>query len=139
MTSSGILNDVVPMPSIDSEVDGHALAQIIATWRNDIQDRLIIVIEQVGSMPGQGVSSTFKFGKSFGIALGVAQALGNPMTRVRPQQWKPTFRLIGKDKDASRHVATELWPSMAEHWKYKYQNGKSDAALIAEHARRSQL
>jgi crossover junction endodeoxyribonuclease RuvC len=136
VTHTGVLSDVVPMPTQDSEVVGSQLAEILETYRDSISDRVVVVIEQVNSMPGQGVSSTFKFGKSFGIALGVVQALQLPLHRVTPQAWKKTFVLIGKDKDASRGKATELWPSMAFHWKYKNQNGASDAALIAEHARR---
>lgn len=139
VTHSGILSDVVPMPSMDGEVSGSLLSQILDTYREDINDRLVVVIEQVHAMPKQGVSSTFKFGTSFGVALGVVQAMHFSMHRVTPQQWKKTFTLIGKDKDASRSQATELWPSMKIHWKYKNKNGLSDAALIAEHGRRLSL
>ena len=96
-----------------------------------------VMIEQVHSMPGQGVSSTFKFGKNFGIAIGVVNALHLPLHRVTPQKWKQQFQLTGKDKDASRHLATEFWPDMAEEWRFKKLNGISDAALIAEFARRT--
>ena len=137
VSARGELLDVQRMPAIDSEVNGLLLAALLNDWRDMSQDACRVVIEQVGSMPGQGVSSTFKFGKSFGIALGVVQALGLPMERVRPQQWKPTFTLIGKDKDASRGKATELWPSMADRWQRKADNGLTDAALIAEHGRRN--
>lgn len=124
------------MPAIDKEVSGLLLAALLHDWQDMSQDRVRVFIEQVHSMPGQGVSTTFKFGKNFGIALGVVHAIGLPLERVTPQAWKKTFVLTGKDKDASRGKATELWPSMADRWKFKYQNGLSDAALIAEHARR---
>jgi len=138
VSGSGRLLDVVPMPAVAGEVDGLALAEILTRWNLTDGDRSTkVILEQVHSMPGQGVSSTFKFGKSFGILIGATQALKIPMERVTPQKWKKEFELIGKDKDASRHKATELWPAMAEKWKYKKENGKSDAALIAEWGRRT--
>ena len=130
----GSLRWAMPMPAISGEVMGQQLAHILehaATIQH-----IKVIIEQVHSMPGQGVSSTFKFGKNFGIAIGVVNALHLPLERVTPQKWKQQFQLTGKDKDASRHKATELWPSMAARWKLKKDNGLSDAALIAEHARR---
>ena len=136
---AGDLKDVCPMPAIDSEVSGFLLGQIIETWQNSTKDRLIAVIEKVSSMPGQGVASTFKFGKNYGIAIGAVHAMGLPIHFVTPQQWKKTFSLINKDKDASRQKATELWPSQSTHWPRKKDNGMSDAALIAEHARREGL
>jgi len=137
INAQGMLIDVQQMPAIDSEVSGLLLAALLHDWRDMVQDECRAVIEQVHSMPGQGVSSSFKFGKSFGIALGVIQAMGLPLERVTPQKWKQMFVLIGKDKDASRGKATELWPSMAQRWKNKNQNGLSDAALIAEWGRRT--
>ena len=139
VTATGVLGDCVQMPTHDGEVSGWMLAQILEVYREDIQDRMVVVVENVHSMPKQGVSSTFKFGKSFGIVLGVVQGMGLPMHRVTPQAWKKTHTLIGKDKDASRGLATELWPSMSMHWSRKKDNGVSDAALIAEHARRENL
>ena len=137
INAQGELIDVQQMPAIDNEVSGLLLAALLHDWRDMVQDQTRVFIEQVHSMPGQGVSSVFKFGKNFGIALGVVQAMGLPLERVTPQAWKKTFVLIGKDKDASRGKATELWPSMADRWKTKNRNGLSDAALIAEHARRT--
>jgi len=136
LDAKGELIDVQRMPAIDNEVSGLLLAALLHDWRDMVQDQVRVFIEQVHSMPGQGVSTTFKFGKNFGIALGVVQAMGLPLERVTPQAWKKTFVLTGKDKDASRGKATELWPSMAARWKLKKDNGLSDAALIAEHARR---
>lgn len=136
---NGDLDDVVPMPSVSGEVSGWQIGEIIQSWRSDSPDRVVVVIEEVHAMPKQGVSSTFKFGKSYGIAIGAAQALGAPIHFVRPQEWKKTFTLVGKHKDASRSKATELWPRKSEHWTRKMDNGLTDAALIAEHARRNKL
>ena len=132
----GALLEVWPMPAIDGEVDAVALARFFENWTVG-GGGVRVAIEQVHSMPGQGVSSTFKFGKNFGIVIGVVQCLGLPMHRITPQNWKKQHALTGKGKDASRHKATELWPHMADQWKFKYQNGLTDAALIAETARRT--
>lgn len=137
LDSTGSLVDVQRMPAIDNEVSGLLLAALLHDWRDMMSGESRVIIEQVHSMPGQGVSSTFKFGKSFGIALGVVQAMSLPMERKTPQSWKKEFSLIGKDKDASRYKATEMWPSMASRWKFKKDNGLTDAALMAEYARRN--
>ena len=134
LTSSGRLIAAVPMPALAGEVDAVTLAMLLDEWADD---DTVVAIEQVHSMPGQGVSSSFKFGKNFGIALGVVAALRLPLHRITPQQWKKQFVLTGKDKDASRGKATEFWPTMAHCWKRKADNGISDAALIAECARRT--
>lgn len=134
----GSLLDVVPMPVFDKEVSASQLAQILKVWlsRDSEYGTFTVAIEQVGSMPGQGVSSTFKFGKSFGIALGVIGALGVPMVRIRPQAWKKEMGLSGKEKAAALGLANELWPSHGVHWALKKNDGLADAALIAETARR---
>ena len=132
----GDLWEVAPMPAIDGEVDAVTLARLLENWTTG-GDNVSVAIEQVHSMPGQGVSSTFKFGKSFGIAIGVVQALGLAMHRIAPQTCKKQFVLTGKDKDASRSKATEFWPHQSHHWKRKKDNGITDAALIAECARRT--
>jgi len=126
------LHDVVSMPVVSGEIQPRIVREILDLWAPDL-----VVIEEVHSMPKQGVASTFKFGKGFGILLGVIGGIGHPMERVRPQEWKKEFTLVGKDKDASRHKATELWPSMAVKWPRKADNGLTDAALIAEWGRRN--
>lgn len=129
--------DVVPMPVQDSEVVPSQLAEILRLWMSESEGDVKCCIEQVHSMPKQGVSTTFKFGKSFGIAIGVVGGLGIPMHRMRPQAWKKEVGLSGRGKDASRFRATELWPSWADAWKLKKQDGKAEAGLIAEAARRT--
>tara|TARA_Y100000310_G_scaffold37447_1_gene35160 strand:+ start:1080 stop:1532 length:453 start_codon:yes stop_codon:yes gene_type:complete len=97
----------------------------------------VAVIEDVHAMPKQGVSSTFKFGKSFGEAIGVLVAWGIPLDYVRPQVWKKMFGLVRKDKDDSRRKARELWPYMDEKLKRKKDDGRAEALLIAEYCRRT--
>ena len=89
-----------------------------------------LYIEQVHAMPGQGVTSMFNFGKSFGVCLGVAAGLQMPTTTVLPFSWQ---RKLGtkKGKDGSRERACQLFPSYAQSFARKKDDGRSDAALIA--------
>lgn len=87
-----------------------------------------VVIESVHAMPGQGVSSTFKFGMAFGAALALAERLGTTVHMVTPQQWKKTLKL-DSDKDKSLEMARELWPNAP--LKRKKDNGRAEALLMA--------
>ena len=122
----GALSGVIDMPMGDDEVAGALLAAHLSLAEPDV-----IVVEKVHSMPHQGVSSSFKFGKNYGIVLGVAHALSHPLVKLTPQEWKRANGLIGKEKDASRQLAMELWPDHADHFKRKRDDGRAEAALIA--------
>ena len=74
------------------------------------QEEVTVVVEQVNAMPGQGVTSMFNFGQSFGILKGVCSAMRLPMFFVRPAKWKKYFNLINSEKDASRTRAIEIFP-----------------------------
>ena len=86
-------------------------------------------VEQVHSMPGQGVSAMFNFGTSYGVIKGVLATLQIPMVLVTPHQWKKRAGLIGKEKDASRTLAQQLYP--AAPLGGKKDVGRADAILIA--------
>ena len=92
---------------------------------------LVAHVEAVSAMPGQGVSSMFRFGESLGIILGVIGALGIPFRWVTPQKWKKAAGLIGKDKDAARTLAIQLHPECADRLTRKKDVGRADALLIA--------
>ena len=77
---------------------------------NKKEDEIRVVIEQVSAMPGQGVTSMFNFGQSFGILKGICSAMQLPMFFVRPAKWKKYFNLINSEKDASRTRAIEIFP-----------------------------
>ena len=94
-------------------------------------------IEQVGAMPGQGVTSMFGFGKGFGIWIGILSAFKIPHTFVTPQKWKKEMMSGMADKDAARARLQQLYPSAAEELKLKKHIGRADAGLIAEYGRRS--
>ena len=65
-------------------------------WMKEIAEmfknsQVFAVVEKVGAMPGQGVTSMFNFGKSFGYILGVLEANKIPYQLVPPQTWKKEF------------------------------------------------
>ena len=113
------------------EVNAHLLADIVdEAIREAGEDGLQAIIEQVSAMPGQGVSSMFSFGASYGTVRGVLGALGVPYTQVTPQRWKRSQGLTGRDKDASRTLAIQRYPEIRHLLTRKKDNGRADAVLI---------
>ena len=90
-----------------------------------------VVIEQVSAMPGQGVTSMFNFGQSFGILKGLCSAMQLPVYFVRPAKWKKYFSLIKSEKDASRTRAIEIFPYFSSQLARKKDSNKADAILLA--------
>ena len=88
------------------------------------------VVEQVGAMPGQGVTSMFAFGQSLGIVQGVLAGLGIPVQLVAPAKWKRALG-VNAGKDGSRAMAVSLWPSSASEFSRVKDDGRAEAALIA--------
>ena len=97
----------------------------------DKKQNVRVVIEQVSAMPGQGVTSMFNFGQSFGILKGICSAMQLPMYFVRPAKWKKYFGLINSEKDASRTKAIEMFPYFSSQLSKKKDSNKADAILIA--------
>ena len=95
------------------------------------EEEVAIVVEQVNAMPGQGVTSMFNFGQTFGAIKGVCAALNLPIFFVRPSKWKKHFELINSSKDASRTKAIEMYPKLSNQLSKKKDVNKSDAILIA--------
>ena len=93
-------------------------------------DEVVIIVEQVNAMPGQGVTSMFNFGQTFGAIKGVCAALKLPIFFVRPSKWKKHFELINSSKDSSRTKAIEMYPSISNQLAKKKDVNKSDAILI---------
>jgi crossover junction endodeoxyribonuclease RuvC len=99
---------------------------------------VVVAIEEVHSMPNQGVSSTFSFGRSYGIMIGVCAVLGIPYVLVRPQRWKAVYEpLQGLQgdiaKDAARQLATELYPNLKILFEKRKDDGRAEAILIANY------
>jgi crossover junction endodeoxyribonuclease RuvC len=127
------LLEVYDMPTLEVDSGKTKKRHISAVTLRDILEIYPdshVVMEKVGAMPGQGVSSMFNFGRSAGIIEGVVAALRMSSTYVTPQQWtKAVGRAAGKD--ASRMRAMELFPTRAELFKRAKDDGRADAALIA--------
>jgi crossover junction endodeoxyribonuclease RuvC len=92
---------------------------------------IVVVIEQVSAMPGQGVTSMFNFGQSFGVLKGICSAMQLSMHFVRPVKWKKYFGLIKTEKDASRTKVIEIFPYVSSKLSRKKDSNKADAILIA--------
>ena len=114
------------------QLNNALLVQLVKDNIKDIQDT-VMVVEQVNAMPGQGVTSMFNFGQTFGAIKGICAALSLPIFFVRPAKWKKHFELINSSKDASRTKVIEMYPSIAEKLSKKKDVNKSDAILIARY------
>ena len=108
-------------------------AQLVNILKENIEtkDEIAVVVEQVNAMPGQGVTSMFNFGQTFGAIKGVCAALKLPIFFVRPSKWKKHFELINSSKDSSRTKAIEMYPKLSNQLAKKKDVNKSDAILIA--------
>ena len=99
------------------------------------KENTFVIVEQVSAMPGQGVTSMFNFGQTFGSIKGICAALGLPIFYVRPAKWKKHFELINSSKDASRTKVIEMYPSISPRLTKKKDVNKADAILIARYFR----
>lgn len=115
------------------EVDLHSCARIIDAMAKPAGSS--ILVEQVGSMPGQGVSSVFAFGKVYGILLGISAATFAPLDTVTPAVWKRAMG-VTSSKDGSRAKASALLPRYSGMWSRVKDDGRAEAALIAIYASR---
>jgi len=114
------------------QVNGAQIYNEITSRIKNIEKKDIkVVIEQVSAMPGQGVTSMFNFGQSFGVLKGMCSAMQLPMYFVRPAKWKKYFNLIKSEKDASRTKAIEVFPYISTQLSRKKDSNKADAILIA--------
>ena len=133
----GKIIEVIEMPVMTegkknkNQVNGAQIYNEFLKRINNKDDEIRVVIEQVSAMPGQGVTSMFNFGQSFGILKGICSAMQLPMFFVRPAKWKKYFNLINSQKDASRTRAIEIFPYFSTQLSKKKDSNKADAILIA--------
>ena len=134
----GKIIEVIEMPTMaegkknKKQVNGSQIYnEILRMVKKFGKDDIRVVIEQVSAMPGQGVTSMFNFGQSFGILKGICSAMHLPIYYVRPAKWKKYFNLINSEKDASRTRAIEIFPNFSSQLSKKKDNNKADAILIA--------
>tara|TARA_B100000029_G_scaffold279685_1_gene273874 strand:+ start:4873 stop:5388 length:516 start_codon:yes stop_codon:yes gene_type:complete len=107
--------------------------------KQTFEDSAKVVVEHVTAMPGQGVTSMFNFGQSFGVIKGVCAALKLPIYFVRPTKWKKHFNLIKTNKDASRTKVIEIYPNISSKLSRKKDSNKADAILIARYFNDTQV
>ena len=134
----GKILEVLDMPTMaegkknKKQINGSQIFNEISRVINKIQNQEVrVVIEQVSAMPGQGVTSMFNFGQTFGALKGICAALKLPIFFVRPSKWKKYFELINSSKDSSRTKAIEMYPSISSQLSKKKDVNKSDAILLA--------
>jgi|TARA_Y100001970_G_scaffold86389_1_gene108918 crossover junction endodeoxyribonuclease RuvC len=135
---NGKIIDLIDMPNMADgkkqkrQVNGAQIYnEIFLRIKNLDKKNIKVVIEHVSAMPGQGVTSMFNFGQSFGVLKGICSAMQLPMHFVRPAKWKKFFNLINAEKDASRTKAIEIFPYISPQLSKKKDANKADAALIA--------
>ena len=135
---NGKILDVIEMPIMTDgkknkkQVNGSQVYnEVTKRIKQFEKNQIRVVIEHVTAMPGQGVTSMFNFGQSFGILKGICTAMQLPMYFVRPAKWKKYFNLLNSEKDASRTRAIEIFPYFSSQLSRKKDSNKADAILIA--------
>jgi crossover junction endodeoxyribonuclease RuvC len=122
-----VLVEIHDMPVAGGSVSAQMLVTL-ERWAEPIYGT--VVIEDVHSMPKQGVASSFKFGESKAVLVGMFAQAFRPVVFVAPQKWKRDLRLT-RDKGACRQRASELWPADAKRFTRARDDGRAEAALIA--------
>ena len=135
---NGEVLDVIDMPTMAEgkknkrQVNGRQIFHEISSRIQNYSSKDIrVVVEQVSAMPGQGVTSMFNFGQSYGLIKGICAAMQLPIFFVRPTKWKKHFELINSQKDASRTKVIEIFPKISSILSKKKDANKADAILIA--------
>ena len=134
--TDGKITEIYEMPTMidgkknKKQVNGAEVTNIINKELVNEKD-INVVIEHVSAMPGQGVTSMFNFGQSFGVLKGICAALKLPVHFIRPVKWKKHFNLINTEKDASRTKVIEVFPYISSKISKKKDGNKADAILIA--------
>ena len=136
----GQVKDIIEMPNMAEgkknkrQINGPQIYnEILSRIKNVPIKDILVVIEQVSAMPGQGVTSMFNFGQSFGVIKGVCSAMQLSMHFVRPVKWKKYYNLIKTEKDASRTKVIEIFPYISAKLSRKKDSNKADAILLASY------
>ena len=137
---NGVIKDIIDMPVMAEgkknkrQVNGSQLYnEIVIRIKKFSKKDIFVVVEQVSAMPGQGVTSMFNFGQSFGVIKGICSAMQLPIYFVRPAKWKKHFNLLKTEKDASRSKVIEIFPYISSKLSRKKDSNKADAILLASY------
>ena len=133
---SGIdfVTDVFDIPNMEREygkglqVNGIALYDMLV---KNVYPNMVVVIEEVGSMPKQGVVSSFNFGHTVGTIYGVVSCLGLDRYRIHPTAWKRKLGLIGTHKYGCMEMVKEAYPESRKYLTLKKHHNRADAIAIA--------
>ena len=135
---NGKIIEIIDMPNMTDgkknkkQVNGAQIYnEISERIKNVPKYEINVVLEQVSAMPGQGVTSMFNFGQSFGVIKGICAAMRLPLHFVRPAKWKKYFNLLNSEKQASRTKVIEIFPEISNKLSKKKDINKADAILIA--------
>ena len=135
---NGEVKEIIDMPNMADgkknkrQINGPQIYnEISSRIKNTPKKEIVVVIEQVSAMPGQGVTSMFNFGQSFGVLKGICSAMQLSMRFIRPAKWKKYFGLIKTEKDASRTKVIEIFPYISSQLSRKKDSNKADAILIS--------
>ena len=135
---NGEVKEIIDMPNMADgkknkrQINGpQVYNEISSRIKNTPKKEIVVVIEQVSAMPGQGVTSMFNFGQSFGVLKGICSATQLSMRFIRPAKWKKYFGLIKTEKDASRTKVIEIFPYISSQLSKKKDSNKADAILIS--------
>ncbi len=135
---NGEVKEIIEMPTMadgkknKKQINGTQIYNEILTRIKKFSKKdIFVVIEQVSAMPGQGVTSMFNFGQSFGVIKGICSAMQLSTHFIRPVKWKKYFGLIKSEKDASRTKVIEIFPYISSNLSKKKDANKADAILIA--------
>ena len=135
---NGKVKEVIEMPTMAEgkknkrQVNGHQMYNELSLRIEGYSSQNInVIVEQVSAMPGQGVTSMFNFGQSFGVLKGICASMQLSVYFVRPAKWKKYFNLIKTEKEASRTKVIEIFPQISVKLSKKKDVNKADAILIA--------
>ena len=143
---NGEIKDVIDMPSMaegkknKKQINGSQLFNELESRVKDFQKKNIaVVVERVSAMPGQGVTSMFNFGQSYGVIKGICSAMQLPIYFISPSKWKKYYNLIKTSKDASRAKVIEIFPYISSKLPRKKDSNKAEAILIASFFNNTQV
>lgn len=123
----GNLLQVADLPVSDGQVNGRTFVAHLFDMDPDV-----VYVERTQPMPKNGSIASYKLGLNSGVIIGAVTAMRHPLHKVRPQEWKKPFHLIGKDKEASRLTAIENFPLWEPLLRRKKDHNRADAVLIAQ-------
>lgn len=109
-------------------LDREKIVNFLDLWRGTIN---FAMLEDVHSMPGQGVRSMFSFGEQKGVLQGLLTAMGIECRLTRPNVWKPAMGLVSSDKKEARELAMKLIPQSKVYFIRGCDDGRAEAALMA--------